>query len=388
MEQTFVVDSLPARGELRCAHRRAHRARSFARLGTARVLERVSAAFSTGEQFAIDSDGRRADAPTRLVDGSIEIVVPAAFIESATFPLTIDPLVTAFAINDSTEKRFQSRRRVRLRRTTATSWFYERAVQRDRSRRVLAALHTRAGVPVVGGSAWIDSSPTSIAAHPRVANNNAASVFLAVAEVGLALEPGSRHLRPHARVDRNDRGQRALVERVVREPRAVSTRTSVVIRIRRAPRTSASCGNPTTVRPCTGPKERSWIRADIPLLSLDVAFSLCRRSTSFPSISKSNGSPPTYEQVWTVSLAAPGAGLERSRHLRDADPSQRIDRCGGRATSSIDSSSNDDTRPAVSSIVDGSSRWYLVAYERDYGTNHGIIGRVAVGAIHLWVPRT
>jgi hypothetical protein len=94
IEQTFTFASLPQRGELV--------------LGIALDTELVGRQQGDGLRFtgawtdvgytgaiAIDADGDRIAASTRLVDGGIEIRVPAEFVAAASLPLVIDPLVSS-----------------------------------------------------------------------------------------------------------------------------------------------------------------------------------------------------------------------------------------------------------------------------------------------------
>ena len=94
IEQTFTFTSLPQRGELV--------------LGIALDTElqgqqRGDGLWFTGAwtevgytgAIAIDADGDRIAASTRLVDGRIEIRVPAEFVATASLPLVIDPLVSS-----------------------------------------------------------------------------------------------------------------------------------------------------------------------------------------------------------------------------------------------------------------------------------------------------
>ena len=94
IEQTFTFASLPQRGELV--------------LGIALDTELVGRQQGDGLRFtgawtevgytgaiAIDADGDRIAATTRLVDGRIEIRVPAEFVATASLPLVIDPLVSS-----------------------------------------------------------------------------------------------------------------------------------------------------------------------------------------------------------------------------------------------------------------------------------------------------
>jgi hypothetical protein len=94
IEQTFTFATLPQRGELV--------------LGIALDTELVGQQHGDGLRFtgawtevgytgaiAIDADGDRVAASTTLVDGRIEIRVPAEFVASASLPLVIDPLVSS-----------------------------------------------------------------------------------------------------------------------------------------------------------------------------------------------------------------------------------------------------------------------------------------------------
>jgi hypothetical protein len=92
VEQQFVFAKLPWRGELRL---RIEVGSELERGERAEALElrHPRGTVSYGRAVAIDAAGRRTGAPTRFVEGEIEIVVPAAFVEAACLPLVIDPLV-------------------------------------------------------------------------------------------------------------------------------------------------------------------------------------------------------------------------------------------------------------------------------------------------------
>jgi hypothetical protein len=101
VEQTFVFEQLPARGEI-----------------VLRVA--VDTTLEAGQQeggiifcgphdqigyspaIAIDADGRRVDAPTSLVDGVITIRVPSEFVATAALPLRVDPWVHAITVASGT----------------------------------------------------------------------------------------------------------------------------------------------------------------------------------------------------------------------------------------------------------------------------------------------
>jgi hypothetical protein len=51
-----------------------------------------------GRAVAIDAQSRRVDVSTRCEGGALTLTVPAAFVAAASFPLTIDPVVSAFVV--------------------------------------------------------------------------------------------------------------------------------------------------------------------------------------------------------------------------------------------------------------------------------------------------
>jgi len=98
MEQRFVFEALPARGEI---------------VVTIDVTSELEASVATegfqfandlgfvsyGRAYAFDARGEKIEIESQLVDGDIRLVVPAAFAERAALPLTIDPYVATFAVD-------------------------------------------------------------------------------------------------------------------------------------------------------------------------------------------------------------------------------------------------------------------------------------------------
>lgn len=94
MEQRFRFDRLGARGELRlrlavdselAARRDGEAIRFFGPKG----------AVAYGAATAIDAAGQRIAMHTAIVDGGLELVVPARFVLDAVLPLVVDPVVHA-----------------------------------------------------------------------------------------------------------------------------------------------------------------------------------------------------------------------------------------------------------------------------------------------------
>ncbi|MDZ4774342.1 MAG: hypothetical protein SGI72_14535 [Planctomycetota bacterium] len=98
LEQSFVFESLPRAGELVI---RIPIASELAASEGEHGLEFANdfGTLTYSRAIAIDALGRRFTAPTRLVDGSIEIAVSAADIAVATFPLIVDPVVGTLYAN-------------------------------------------------------------------------------------------------------------------------------------------------------------------------------------------------------------------------------------------------------------------------------------------------
>lgn len=56
-----------------------------------------------GDVTTIDAMGRRVTTATRVVDGGLELVVPAAFCADATWPLLVDPIVAPLAVDTGSD---------------------------------------------------------------------------------------------------------------------------------------------------------------------------------------------------------------------------------------------------------------------------------------------
>src|SRR6185369_14818878 len=100
MEQQFVFRDLPRDGELRI---RIGVTGDFEPRECSDALEFAASLGSVryGRATAIDAWGAVVSAPTQLVDSGIEITVPAAFLASARFPLTVDPVISTFTLPGS-----------------------------------------------------------------------------------------------------------------------------------------------------------------------------------------------------------------------------------------------------------------------------------------------
>jgi hypothetical protein len=92
LEQRFVFERLPARGEVRVAVDVATEL-AATRDGAGFVFGNELGDVTFGAAVALDAAGRRLPIATELEHGVMTFVVPAAFVESARLPLVIDPVV-------------------------------------------------------------------------------------------------------------------------------------------------------------------------------------------------------------------------------------------------------------------------------------------------------
>ncbi len=129
--------------------------------------------------IAIDARGARCEAPTHLVDGSIEIRVPASFVVHASLPLTIDPVITTFTI-DATSNRFFADADMAYDPDTHT-WMAIYAEDVGPENDVLAVLF--GDDPSTGGTPSFIDLTTDDWQHARIADNRAAQQFLVVGAV-------------------------------------------------------------------------------------------------------------------------------------------------------------------------------------------------------------
>lgn len=176
IEQLFVFDSLPRGGELVVTIPIASAldgAETEAGLEFRGELGRVT----YSRAVAIDAGGTRAAAPTRLVDGAIQITVDAAFLAAAEFPLVIDPVVTQFWLDSFDPST----------RAPDMAWDPFHQVWMAVYEEDFSAADTDVVVKMLNGSGFTVASTyvdltTSSWKKPRIANNGTSHEFLAVAE--------------------------------------------------------------------------------------------------------------------------------------------------------------------------------------------------------------
>jgi hypothetical protein len=189
LEQSFVFDELPVRGEIVV---RIAATSELARRATSEALE-FSNELGTvryGRATVIDAAGVSAPAATTLTDEGIEIRVAASFVEHAQLPLTIDPLVTTFLVNGNLSSSSMLSD-VAYDATTASYLcvFESEASATDHD--VFFTILSGAGDVVHFDALDFTSENWT---HPHVANNRYSHQFLAIVEVG-SEGGGARQIR-------------------------------------------------------------------------------------------------------------------------------------------------------------------------------------------------
>jgi hypothetical protein len=97
LEQTFVFDRLPRGGDLQLQFAVSTDLTPVA-LGDSLEFHAQGLGFvSVGGAFVYDAAGHREGVTRTWIDGTIEITVPARFVETATLPMTIDPIWGTFS---------------------------------------------------------------------------------------------------------------------------------------------------------------------------------------------------------------------------------------------------------------------------------------------------
>ncbi len=176
LEQTFRFDRLEGRGDLELAisvesDLVASESASSIELAT------DGGAVRFGKATVVDAGGRRLPVPTALVEGGIRIVVPAEFLASARFPVTVDPVISTFTIDGSTADDAKPDVAYDASNDRYLAVYQEAFSATDHDVRV-KLLNSTGGVITSG---FVDNTSADWIT-PRVANHNGSNQFLVVAQ--------------------------------------------------------------------------------------------------------------------------------------------------------------------------------------------------------------
>jgi hypothetical protein len=316
-----------------------------------------------GEATAIDAAGARVPAATAFEGGILEIRVPAEFAESAAYPLTIDPVISSFAVDASGYDNFAADIAF-----DSGSGLYVIAYEETYSATdhdILCSSFTSGGVPAFG--AYQDFT-ASDARAPSVANNGAAGVNLVVFEFGA---PGAKNLQG----------------RLVTPAGTNVAAAFPVAALANDDLRPDVGGDPYPVAPTlflvTWENAFSLADHDIWAVTVDTAgvpgapFAV-DHSTAYdlnPRMTSSNGFPGNWGIVW-----------EREFSPTDHDVYMAVVEFDGDIlvpSTPVDLSFQHDTFPDVG----GDGLRFLAVYEGDYGTDHDVMGlRVDLFGTGLLIP--
>ena len=316
-----------------------------------------------GRATVFDAQGIEAAAPTAHAPGGIEIRVPADFLARATYPLTIDPVISSFSVYaEDTIDLFPDVAFVAGADRYAVVWqsFFS-GTDWD----VWCVTYTLAGVPIAG--TWIDQSVTSWAV-PRIASSRFLSRFMVVAQAGDApnryvsfrwRDANSTNLGPVREIFH---GAETLNPDIGGDPKAFGTNYCIAFE---------SVGS-------TGFRRVAAVVTDqegFPFSGfLDVSGAIDEALR--PAVSNSCGPGPAAYQAWTIAYESVQSASDHDIYLRRIRPDGTLGN-----GSSLEVGGANDRFPAVSSPLDGDTdqRMSLVTWVRDNGGQDDVMGRVIVG---------
>ncbi len=307
-----------------------------------------------GRALVLDGTGRVYDSPTALVDGAIEIRVPRSVLASTDGPLTIDPMITPFSIEDSTARTddpdvaFDE-----THQRYAVVWEHEFS-QMDRD--VWLQMHNVVGSVLPGTGAWIDFTAADVFA-PNVANNGNSDQFLVVAmeQVGSEVQVSGRTRQAAStsmgslfRISGSEPGLKVFPD-VGGDPVPVGPSYYCVtwLRLFNGSETDVEARLVSPAGQLFGP---GTLLVDSAPGTLDQDL----------AISKQNGRAPFDTQRWTIAWSRDAGGqgdLYAAQLTWDGLIAQ--------PTFPIDTSPRDDRQASVSSVMDAASgdRRYLVTWK-------------------------
>jgi hypothetical protein len=369
IEQTFVFDHVAGSGDL-VLRLDAHTDLASIEDADALRFENELGGVVYGKATAIDARGARLPLETHASGGAIEIRVPAAFLDAARFPITIDPVISTFAIDTTTPDDFAPD--VAYDATTNRYMVcYEEvfsATDHDVYEEILDA-----GGNLVSGT-YIDITGNNWV-HPRIACNTSASQFMVVAQVGAA-------------------PARQIFSRVASSSNVLGSQNAVAPTFSDTDQVDPDIGGDSGtsgadsylvawefLTPSTG--ERDIVQMLMHTNGLpDSGTAVCIDCSSSardvnPAVSKWAGVGNGHDHVWNVVWE-----YQFSSTDHDIYGAQLFFALQIAGPFAIEAGTLDDRRPSVSSFLDGTpnpSR-YMVVFDRAFSTDHDIFGYVMSGA--------
>ncbi len=362
VEQTFVFEELRARGEI------ALTVAVDTELAPTEAAEGFQFAnelghVQYGRAFAFDAAGPRVPIASRLTPGRIEIVAPAALVESAVGAFVIDPVLSTFTIEGTDADAIAADTAWDVSAATWLTVCEEAFSAGDHDIHVVR--HSTAGT--VTGGAYVDASLVDWRS-PAIANNDKESQFLVVAQAGVVPDREIWGRRVEATVSLAMSSQFVLSEPVLggdkHSPDVGGDRSlvgspnyCVVWEIELTPEVRHDIH--ARLVPTSGP-----IGGLETLFLIDGVAGEIKRN---PAISNSNGRPSAPLRWWNIVYEFDASSGNRNIHGR------RLDHTGDMWVTpfTIGSATSDERNPSVTaeSDVSGGTNPWMVAWEIDSGTD-------------------
>jgi hypothetical protein len=365
-EQRFVFETLPGAGEL-VLRMDARTELAAADLGATLSFENELGRVDYGQAFALDANGARVELDSVLVDGAIELRVPADFVANAALPLVIDPFVTFFTVGGGARHEFLCDVAFDV---SSDRWCVSWAdVWSATDYDVYARLVSGAGT--LQATYTIDFT-SLLWTTPAVANNGASNLFLVVAAAvpssgvadirGRTLDPVALVTGAQFQISPADGAYRNAPD-VGGDPYLGSSYFCVVWQ------RSVSASN---VDIEFGMVDQTGVaQGGFTALENGAGFHELPRISNGLGVDNGDGTA-AWSVVWQHRYSS------SDRDIYGAQVSW-----GGSIQTpmfAIEASTWDESNPSVSTMLDPESpsaqRPYMVVYERDYGSDTDILARV------------
>jgi hypothetical protein len=353
VEQSFTFQSLPTNGDLvvrmdvmsDLAGRVSSDGLEFANeLGSVRY----------GQAVVVDAAGHRTPAVTTFDGRGLSIRVDSATVSDATFPLTIDPVVSTFTLNSTTQNDFSPDTAYDNPTGTWLTVYEEVFSTTDHD----AYAQVSNGAGVVVNSGYVDFTG-DYWARPKVANNNAAHKWLVVAGVGIPTG-----------------GARIVRGRTVSNAFVMGAQVTLSDATQSGEKFNPDVGGDQFATPpswfmvvwerafsATDHDIHGCTLSDTNVISATILIDNSSATLdSLPSISKSDQAA-TWSVAWQRDFSPTDRDIYGARINFDGTISS--------ASFNIDFTGFDDTNVSVSSPLSNASTW-VVACQRNVGTNTDI----------------
>jgi len=370
VEQRFVFSSRPADGDL-VLRLGVSTDMTASFEGEALLFSSPDGALRYGAATVLDANGASAPLQTGFDAGEIVIRVPESFLARATFPVTIDPVISTTAVLWGTDAYDDFAPSIAWDETYQIYCIVYEETFSATDHDIVFTFEDAAGSFL--GADYIDMS-TGYWANPDVADSNQRDNFFVVAEVG---QPGGG-------------GGRTIHGRIV--DAATGTLGAGLL-------ISTADASGEKINPSVGsdPYDSGvvnfavvWQRVYSPGSDEDIHYRYVSPAGALvgPGTGVIDNSAGTIDRHPRISKSCGPSGIHHVVWERELGPSDHdvyaaeLDYQGTVtiASTPVVTGGDNDTAPAASTCLDASGQWLLV-YEHDYGTDRDIYALLMTGVI-------